>query len=264
MLPVHCPQRPASPIRNKAYQGFTLIELLVVIAIIALLAAILFPVFSRARENARRTSCLSNSKQMGYGFVQYSQDYDERYPPYTGNDQVDRDNSALFSATVAPTGWAILLQPYVKSDQIFQCPSDPVRPNLSTGVDYSDYVYNYYVGVYPGVVTLPSGTRIQPVKSTKLSEFTFPTSTILTLEGPSATSGLGVGAAYYYMSDSNFITEIQTLTTDPTKLAYYNAARRHLGGAIYNFADGHAKWYQPDLIVPGSVPKGSNVTFKVN
>ena len=68
--------------KSKQYRrGFTLIELLVVIAIIAILAAILFPVFARARENARRSSCLSNMKQIGLGMMQYSQDNDERYPP---------------------------------------------------------------------------------------------------------------------------------------------------------------------------------------
>src|SRR4028118_675254 len=67
-------------LRRAAHRGFTLIELLVVIAIIAILAAILFPVFSRARENARRASCMSNLKQIGLGVMQYVQDYDERYP----------------------------------------------------------------------------------------------------------------------------------------------------------------------------------------
>lgn len=261
MLPVHCPQRAASPIRNKVSKGFTLIELLVVIAIIGLLAAILFPVFARVRENARRTSCLSNSKQMGTGFVMYSQDYDERLPPYTANDQVDR-NASTFGAQVAPTGWAELLQPYVKSDQIFQCPSDLVKPT-SDGKGYTDYYYNYYVGVYPGVVTLPSGTQIQPCRSTKLTEFVFPTSTLLTFEGPSQNASFGYGAAYYYMSDSNFIGEVQTVSTDPTYILYYKAGRRHLDGANYTFADGHAKWYEPSQITPSATPTGSNVTFKL-
>src|ERR1700754_4080378 len=102
--------------RRYSRRAFTLIELLVVIAIISLLAAILFPVFQRARENARRTSCLSNLKQQGYGMVQYSQDYDERFPPYSGNADVNRN----LTAQLAVAGWAILLEPYVKSVQLYQ------------------------------------------------------------------------------------------------------------------------------------------------
>ena len=97
--------------------GFTLIELLVVIAIIAILASILFPVFARARENARRTSCSSNLKQIGLGILQYVQDYNELYPRRTIGPGGDAN-----SAT-----WANIVQPYLKSTQIFQCPSDSSR-----------------------------------------------------------------------------------------------------------------------------------------
>ncbi len=101
----------------KRRSAFTLIELLVVIAIIAILAAILFPVFAKAREKARTSSCQSNLKQLALGMAQYTQDYDERYPtawvgpPYT----------------VATTGcnWATAITPYIKSVQVFRCPSDP-------------------------------------------------------------------------------------------------------------------------------------------
>ena len=89
--------------------AFTLIELLVVIAIIAILAAILFPVFARARENARRASCSSNLKQIGLGLIQYSQDYDEKF-------MTDWDGVHGYKQT---------LQPYLKSAQIWQCPSNP-------------------------------------------------------------------------------------------------------------------------------------------
>src|SRR3954465_14115366 len=91
--------------------GFTLIELLVVIAIIAILAAILFPVFGRARENARRSSCQSNMKQIGIGLMQYVQDYDEPLVPNNIQYEVLRS-------------YAEILQPYIKSEQVFQCPSD--------------------------------------------------------------------------------------------------------------------------------------------
>jgi prepilin-type N-terminal cleavage/methylation domain-containing protein/prepilin-type processing-associated H-X9-DG protein len=99
--------------RRKSRNGFTLIELLVVIAIIAILAAILFPVFARARENARRASCQSNLKQIGLGLLQYTQDYDEKLPNRT-----NQISSTYIS-------WAEMMQPYVKSYQLFKCPSNP-------------------------------------------------------------------------------------------------------------------------------------------
>ena len=112
---------------NARPNAFTLIELLVVIAIIAILAAILFPVFSRARENARRSSCQSNLKQMGLGIMQYTQDYDEllplrRFTPfgtgaaYSSSDAAPLDNDQ--------NSWRSVVQPYLKSTQIFSCPSN--------------------------------------------------------------------------------------------------------------------------------------------
>ena len=90
--------------------GFTLIEILVVIAIIAILAAILFPVFARARENGRRTSCQSNLKQLGLGIAQYNADYDEHYPLGLYDDWNN--------------GWPTAIEPYLKSIEVFRCPSD--------------------------------------------------------------------------------------------------------------------------------------------
>ena len=95
--------------------GFTLIELLVVIAIIAILAAILFPVFAKVREKARQTSCLSNEKQIGLAILSYTSDYDETYPRRQFQDPV---NGVYIS-------WRQLMQPYFKSTQIFHCPSNP-------------------------------------------------------------------------------------------------------------------------------------------
>ena len=100
---------------NSKFSGFTLIELLVVIAIIAILAAILFPVFARARENARRSSCQSNLKQIGLGLLQYTQDHDE-YMPF----DYQENPGATWSQY-----WMDAIYPYVKSQQIFICPSAP-------------------------------------------------------------------------------------------------------------------------------------------
>lgn len=120
--------------------GFTLIELLVVIAILAILASILFPVFSRARENARRSSCQSNLKQAGLGMLQYLQDFDEKFL-----DQVTTSGSEYTFVGA--------LQPYTKSRQIFMCPSSPqavfpVPPAVDQNLDYFWQTANGDKGTY--------------------------------------------------------------------------------------------------------------------
>ena len=211
-------------------KGFTLIELLVVIAIIAILAAILFPVFARARENARRSSCSSNLKQIDLGFQQYIQDYDERFPLVAGGG----------SDTVTPTdtsqGWAIQLQPYLKSSQIFQCPSESNSPANSNpnvagygGVGYSDYWYNSRLGG-------TSDAQIGQVSST-----------VINGDGEN-------GSAAYAFNGNNITNNGLTPATNaagtanPAPTVTLSGATnqafglRHLDGLNYAFADGHVKW----------------------
>lgn len=143
--------------KNSRRNGFTLIELLVVIAIIAILAAILFPVFARARENARRTSCLSNMKQINLGMMQYTQDYDEHYPNYYWNNGTQApgpENGGEWypSATSTNWFWQNMIYPYVKSVQVFICPSSP-----SAGQPYKapSGVYGPYTQPMPAQVLFP-------------------------------------------------------------------------------------------------------------
>ncbi len=111
---------------NRTRRGFTLIELLVVIAIIAILAAILFPVFAKAREKARQASCTSNLKQFGLALAQYSQDWDEMMTPaFLSWPAFDGHNAGSVF-------WVTFCQPYIKSTDIFKCPSGVSRGGVDT------------------------------------------------------------------------------------------------------------------------------------
>jgi len=165
-------------IRNNR-QAFTLIELLVVIAIIAILAAILFPVFAQARDKARAASCLSNQKQLATGFIMYTQDYDELFPLSTA--YVDGAWLHNFTMVVPPTWssqqthpavrgshfiWANSLQPYVKNYDVLGCPSSSTRNLPQARFTYSaplakpvkvSYSYNGLLNSYPAAgINTPS------------------------------------------------------------------------------------------------------------
>jgi prepilin-type N-terminal cleavage/methylation domain-containing protein/prepilin-type processing-associated H-X9-DG protein len=146
---VHCKKASAislevgrqhTPRYVKRIKGFTLIELLVVIAIIALLAAILFPVFARARENARKSSCMNNLKQIGVGLAQYSGDFDGFMPP------------RLQLVTGGTIQWPTIMMPYIKNEQVFVCPSGGTSPTLRTWVGGS--------GTYCDVMDTQFGTTL--------------------------------------------------------------------------------------------------------
>lgn len=147
------------------HSAFTLIELLVVIAIIAILAAILFPVFAQAREQARKTSCLSNAKQWGLAVLMYTQDYDETYVPGWNGDLpgVLRDNGAVYRSAVP---WCTLVEPYIKNLDMALCPDNPwnsliINGGLNTKAReqiYCNYGLNYgYLGTFQGFDTNGNG-----------------------------------------------------------------------------------------------------------
>jgi prepilin-type N-terminal cleavage/methylation domain-containing protein/prepilin-type processing-associated H-X9-DG protein len=202
--------------------GFTLIELLVVIAIIAILAAILFPVFARAREKARQSSCQSNEKQLMLAYLAYIQDYDERTP-----------NQWFFSST-AGTGymWVDAIMPYVKNLQLFDCPSAGRRTTMYTTVNGLGFyamnagsvsygINTCYWGGYAGSA---SGPPANPVNGRNLAQIKVPAETVCLLDATYTEYG-----AQYDIWSSIYSTPLK----DPPY--------RHNDMANVSFIDGHVK-----------------------
>jgi prepilin-type N-terminal cleavage/methylation domain-containing protein/prepilin-type processing-associated H-X9-DG protein len=234
------------PLKGSKKSAFTLIELLVVIAILSILAAILFPVFARARENARRTSCLSNLKQLGLAAMQYTQDYDENYP------------AGFFSTTSShtpPDGyfwvnylwfWPQILHPYHKSTQVFYCPSAPVTPLNSTGRPapyWGNYGANRLVMRGSGATEAVVSLAAIPAASTT---YLMMDSGNYILSIASATAPRG---SYDYvpgLGDLGLTAASPALLTDLPKDFQ---SGRHFGGVNVAFADGHAKWVKTSEVL---------------
>ncbi len=221
-------------------RGFTLIELLVVIAIIAILAAILFPVFARAREKARQTSCLSNVKELALGTLMYAQDYDEMYPAW------DRDLVEFVTSPAYP-GRAIM--PYVKNLGIYTCPSGGDPPS---GMTDDPATWNTYHGFhYPGPSRSYAWTDyiFSGLPGTKMARIQYPAGTIML--GDAAHMWGGAGAFIFANSccDGQGTTgaPLDGLLSDgtPTPDDY----SRHNGGENYGFLDGHAKWLSSQTVL---------------
>jgi prepilin-type N-terminal cleavage/methylation domain-containing protein/prepilin-type processing-associated H-X9-DG protein len=193
-------------------KGFTLIELLVVIAIIAILAAILFPVFAQARESARKTSCLNNCKQFGTAISMYTQDWDGWYP--------------LAWFDFGENGFDVALFPYIKNKQVYECPSNKVTPSNWKG---------YYMGPLPRSYALNGDLTARVVSGRRAgvseSMVEFPASTIMLTEiRDTRKPGSGPEHEIFNAKKNDVCDRIP-----------FNI---HQGGSNYVFADSHAKWYR--------------------
>lgn len=214
-------------------QGFTLIELLVVIAIIALLAAILFPVFARARENARRTSCQSNLKQIGTAVMMYVQDFDERYPYCLDGNQGNKV-------------WRELVKPYIKSDQVFYCPSSPRR--TASNPNTAHYGANRAVlldgDVDPDIPVRPvlHQTQLGAASTTYMIMDAGSFRLVSYNAGVQARGGQGFYLPGTGPGSPSDLTSSNAWGANTADLQTDWSTGRHFGGVNIIFADGHVKW----------------------
>ncbi|NLO73165.1 MAG: prepilin-type N-terminal cleavage/methylation domain-containing protein [candidate division WS1 bacterium] len=215
--------------------GFTLIELLVVIAIIAILAAILFPVFARARAKALQASCLSNTKQLGLSFAMYATDYDNKLPTYNNGSVVDKITNPFGQATCGggrasgidddhPVNTAnAAAMAYLKNLQILQCPSDPAKTrNLS-------YTWNELFANCPQDQIMMPANKIIMIDQCSITDFTF--------------IRWDAGEAEYLGSWTSFL--------EPANYV-------HNSGLNCLYVDGHAKWLSKNLW-PKAYPASSDL-----
>jgi len=231
-------------------QGFTLIELLVVIAIIGILAAILFPVFARARENARRSSCLSNLKQIGLAMMQYTQDYDERMVSYS----LAYSYKTPSGATGSSAQWTWMLQPYVKNVQVFNCPSES-NYTWNGGVNSTQpYGYNYRMPSNSMCGGTCGGVNMGGVSSSDRVA-----ALLASIEDPSGTIEV-VDATYFAVSLTNQGVESYAVGSDvcndpggATPSNRTNCVKaRHLETVGTLFVDGHVKAMSWKTILTGA------------
>jgi prepilin-type N-terminal cleavage/methylation domain-containing protein/prepilin-type processing-associated H-X9-DG protein len=206
--------------RKSRQTAFTLIELLVVIAIIAILASILFPVFARARENARRSSCASNMKQLALAVMMYVQDYDDGLPAYSHN------GSATWNRIYTS------LVPYVKNDQIYRCPSAPTSTLAASHVYGTQYGFPWQNGSDTRWVVSPANYA----GTMKLDAV--PDAVRTCLIGETWNSGGLVSGKERYWDLGWSQTQFRVTASTWDQLR----PDRHLDGANYAFTDGHVKW----------------------
>jgi prepilin-type N-terminal cleavage/methylation domain-containing protein/prepilin-type processing-associated H-X9-DG protein len=247
---------------RKQVSAFTLIELLVVIAIIAILAAILFPVFAQAREKARAISCASNTKQVSLGVLMYVQDYDEVFPIYFYGIPANNAGDPPFTPSTPDTivGWNEGIYPYIKNVPLFRCPDSPRAASLTVGADGSTFGnsdtaptgatgYSINARLSGNTGVLDDGAA-HPASADAALEF--PAATILLSESSSNVSDGGSSSDENEWGwEGRHVDKLYgdgwDYGTTPSS-AYISTGKppltRHNGGANYAFSDGHVKFLQ--------------------
>lgn len=225
----------------KQRAAFTLIELLVVIAIIAVLAAILLPVFAQAREKARTIACLSNERQLGIGVQLYVQDYDERLFLYAGAGNPSQSRTGIIvpsDSAVIPLLWWNAIGPYLRNLGILRCPSDS-NPTPSSAPDGSLSILRSYFAAR-SIEALGLAQIAQPASAVVFAEKWPSSGDNEEGDNPDVWMEVFKGDLDYY----------------PTYDASALVANRHAGGANFTFVDGHARWIRPESVGGSSLLTG--------
>jgi len=249
-------------------RGFTLIELLVVIAIIAILAAILFPVFAQAREKARQASCLSNEKQMATSMAMYTQDYDESLAPVWTVPNEDWGGAGpnwQQQPDLAMQTWIKKIEPYTKNLSIYACPSTSDLFQVFSGQYFNwinvqywpGYGFNYqYLSKHQSVP--PGGTDPWYYRTRGLAEIAAPAETVMFVDNTEAKPNPDGSANFTFVTDPpDGYSSPNTYGwggwgKDGTLGPYGNAFARHNLGMNVTFVDGHVKWMRPDALAAGT------------
>ena len=254
---------------RRTIQGFTLIELLVVIAIIAILAAILFPVFQKVRENARRSSCQSNMKQLALGLTQYTQDADEQFP--NGNNAATGSHNGNGQGD----GWAGEIYPFVKSTGVYKCPDDSTQnggPGVGGGQRVAcSYGFNHNMTPISGTGSLASqnapantvmlfemqGSQVEltnPNEADSLTGWGYTINAGWSDHGTSTCYGYGANYATGPLGNPPAVDTSGNTPLDTTG--------RHTDSSNFAFGDGHVKYLKGISVSPGypnSDPAGAQI-----
>jgi prepilin-type N-terminal cleavage/methylation domain-containing protein/prepilin-type processing-associated H-X9-DG protein len=263
--------------RSAKQRAFTLIELLVVIAIIAILAAILFPVFAQARDKARQATCVSNMKQIGLAMNMYVQDYDETFPisPWDGQEFGGPAWGYTAGPYITRFTWISQYNPYVKSKGVWQCPSDPAPTHWSSGYDVApggDHIWGIPIGSGYGV-----NMELHPLVATAGREAECDGCPWFNNGRPRTLASITSPAATYAVADSSgpnmeswwvdrhprfsnwerFYSRAGTgggqACINFPEICKESRIKRHLEGSVIVYADGHAKWQRWNNICAGEV-----------